>query len=332
MSNELSIRCTYGTKVDFPLKGRFVDKATNKVIVLLNDYRVAIDRQLASHERQFQYVFTANKKVFDFTWNDDQADRAEFAKWLKQHPDIDHADNKNKAGTTYFALVDKSRQDEVQYEKENTKVAAYQLGKNMKTSTLMEVAFFNLTNPVGMSAKKLFNFLFGLEDGIVMRNPRQFLAEWSQKDISKRVVMRKAIILGLIESQAGIFYIDKTPIGSPDNLLVYLTDNDKYYTYLSSEVAKKDTFPYDVVVDVSVAEALEAKAPKEKKDTTTSAATKEVNKLDRESKARSDSDRAEAQKLRLRDLNVKGWSASLSWSEEVRLKKIEEAEKTEVVA
>lgn len=333
MTNELSIRCTYGTNVDIPLKGKFYDKGTRKNIVLLSNYKVAVGRELTSSERPFNFVFTKNKKVFYFEWENSDVERAEFARWIKLVPEIDHPENKNKSTTTYFTLVDKSRQDEMQYTLENAKVVVYQMLKNMQAKELIEVAFFSLINPSKLTTLQLFNTLCGLGNGILMSNPLKFLAEWKMPDASKRVVIRKAIILGLIESQDGIFMINKSPIGSVDNLLVYLNDNEKYYEYLNAEVAKRDTLPYDVVTDMSVADALEKPKVKEIKDKTISAEQKAENKEIRDAKKISDYDRAQSQKMRLRELKVPGWQASEAWTEEVRLRKIGEAEaKSTVVA
>lgn len=326
MTNEISIRCTYGTNVDVPLKGKFYDKKTRKPIVLLSNYKVAIDRELTLSERAFNYNFTKQNREFNFQWENSDTEKADFAKWLKQHPLIAHTDNKNKDATTYFALVDKSKQDELQYQNENSKVVVYQMLKNMTTKELVEVAFFSLINPSKLTALQLFNTLCGLTDGVLMKNPAKFLSEWNMPDVSKRVVIRKAILLDLIETHDGIFFINKSPIGNTDNLLVHLNDNEKYYEYLSKEVATKDTLPYDVAVNVSVQEALEKQKPKEKKDITLSSEQKAENKEIRESKQRTDYDRAQSQKNRLRELKVAGWQASESWSEEKRLEKISKAE------
>ena len=160
-----------------------------------------------------------------------------------------------------------------------------------------------------------------------MKDPIKFLTEWKAPEASMSVVIRKAVILGLIESQDGIFMINKSPIGSNINsLVVYLKDNEKYYEYLKTAVAGKDTLPYDVVTDISVSEALEKQAPKERKDTTLSAEVKAVNKEVRDSGKKEAYDRAQSQKNRLRELKVAGWPASEAWSEEVRLQKISDAE------
>lgn len=326
MTNELSIRCTYGTNVDILLKGKFYDKATRKPIVLLNNYKVAIDRPLAAHEKEFTHKFTKQSREFKFQWESSDAEKSEFAKWLKQHPYVSHAENKNKDATTYFALTDKSRQDEIQYEQENAKVVVYQMVKNMPSTELVEVAFFNLINPSRLTTMQLFNQLCGLNEGILMQNPLKFLAEWKMPDRSMRVVIRKAIMLNLIESQDGIFLINKSPIGNVENLVVYLNDNDKYYDYLKKEVAMKDTLPYDVTSNVSVEDALGKAKAKERKDTTLSSEAKAENKEVRDQKKREDYDQAQQQKNRLRELKVAGWQASESWSVEKRLEKISLAE------
>ena len=319
--------------MDFPLVGKFTDKASRKKVYLLHDYRVLIDVEPTGDQKVFKYPFSKNNTSFTFEWKAEDEAKALFAKWLKLHPLVKHAENKNADPQTYFALSDKSREDETQFEKESAKVAVYSMVKNMTVEGLREVAYFKMIDPAGKTPIKVFNILCGLNSGILMdgNSPIQFMAEWKLSDRDKKVVIRKATMLGIIKTQVSegrsIFLINNTPIGSIDNLLVYFNENPEQYTFLAKEVSEKDILPFGVAKDTSVEDAIKDLKPKEpRKDTTLSAAVKEENKKVREVDANEELIRKNVQVSRLKELNVKGWAASGAWSEEIRLKKIKEAE------
>ncbi len=329
--NKLLVKCTYGTDVEMYLKGAYVDKNSKKKVTLLEGNTVAIGRELASHERMFKFKFSKHTPEFLFEWEDSDATRTAFATCLKQHPHIKHDENKNISGQTYFSLVDVSAQDDIQFEKESAKVEVYTELMEMDLEGLMEVAFFKLINPSGLKVRALFNKLCGLKEGpnegVLMKDPKGFLAEYNLKDAKMRITIRKAIVLGLIESQAGNYQIDKRPIGSFDNLIVHLTDNVKYYDYLKKEVEKQAVLPEGHTENVKVKDALSAIPKKERKDTTLSTEQKDTNRVAREQVNREANDRMEIQKAKLKALGVSGWQASGAWSEEKRLEKIAQAEK-----
>ncbi|MEK6809354.1 MAG: hypothetical protein AABY40_01645 [Nanoarchaeota archaeon] len=328
MLNEISIRCTYGTDVTIPLIGKFQDKETKKQIILLSNYKVLVDIDPLPSQQIFKYEFTRRKPLFNFRWASDDNDKTVWVNWIKQHPQINHPENKNKNGQTYFELVDKSKQDENIFQKDNSKVVAYQLVKDMNTSTLMEVAFFMMLNPSKMSPVQVFNKLCNLDSGLIQQNPVKFLAEWKFPDVSKKVTVRKAILLNLIESKDGIFYINHSPIGNTENLMVYMNENEKYFEYLKKEVAKQDVLPYGIITDMPVEKAIAVeKKPYKEQHETLSSQVKEERLMERETNQHEIKSRAHQQQLRLRELNVKGWHLSLAWAEEIRLEKIASAER-----
>lgn len=337
MKNELTIRLNYGTDVDFPLIGKYVDKSSRKVIHLLNDYRVLIDIEPTSSQRVFEYPFNKNNMLFTFEWDSDDQVKSEFARRLKLHPLVKHAENKNADGQTYFILVDKSKDDEIKFTKQNAKVVVYNMVKNMSAKGLMEVAYFKMIDPAGKRAISLFNTLCDLNTGLLMGNENgidsatQFITEWKLSDREKKVVIRKATMLGVIKTQVSegrsLFVINGTPIGNIDNLLVYFNENPEQYSYVEKEVSSKDLFPFGITEDVSVEEAIGlTKIVAPRKDTKLSAVVKEENKAVRDAEKADADARKAIQVQRLKELNVKGWAASAAWSEEVRLNKIKEAE------
>lgn len=334
MTNELNIRCTHGTDTFVPLIGKFTDKQSRKKIILLANFGVLIDQEPTASQIVFKHNFSKNNPVFSFKWDSDDNSKAEFAKWLKKHPHINHADNLNKDPQTYFVLEDKSRQDEIQFAKESAKVALYNLVNNMDATELMEVSYFSMINPKGKSALNLFNELCGLNDGHLMQDdmPVKFISEWKQSDSSKKKVIRKAVLLDKIKTEAGVFYMNNTPIGSIDNLYAYFNENAEQFNYLKKEVSEIDVLPYGLAENMSVKAAITTEKVTEKKDRTMSAVKKDENKAEREAKAHAETERKNIQVARLKDLGVKGWQASGAWSEEKRLEKIAEADKTLVPA
>lgn len=332
MTNKITIKLNYGTDVDFPLTGKFVDKATRKRIFLLHDHRVLIDIDPKDSEKVFKYPFNKNNRVFTFEWESSDVVKSEFAKWLKQHPLVKHDENKNIAGQTYFLLYDMSKEDEVQFEKENSKVVVYNMLKSMTEEGLREVAYFKMIDPGTKTSLQLFNILCGLDNGILMDKPLEFISAWKLSNRDKQVVIQKAIVLDIIQTKTSegtkpIFIINNVPIGSVDNLLAYFNENQEQYDFLVKDVAAKDNLPFGVAKERSVEEAIkEMKAAAEPKDRKLSAAVKEENKANRDNEKRDDDIRKNQQVARLRELNVKGWAASAAWSEEVRLKKITDAE------
>jgi hypothetical protein len=337
MNNSITITLNYGTDMDFPLTGKFTDKASRKVVYLLHDYRVLVDIAPSADQKVFKFPFSKNNRVFNFEWASSDETKSLFAKWLKLHPLVKHSENKNADPQTYFLLADKSREDETHHQKEKEKVAVWNMVNNMDAQGLIEVAYFKMIDPAGKTPLQIFNTLCRLDTGILMQNPLEFIAEWKTSDRDKKVVIRKAIMLDIIQTKStegrNIFLINNTPIGSVDNLLVYFNENPEQYTYLVKQVSEKDTLPFGVAKETSVVDAIkELKTKEPRKDTTLSAATKEENKKVRDAEAQDELTRKNIQVARLKELNVKGWAASAAWSEDVRLKKIKEAEGTLVEA
>ena len=331
MLNELTIRCTYGTDTFVPLVGKYTDKKSRKQIILLASFGVLIDQEPTTSQQVFKVTFSKNNPIFSFKWDSKDEAKANFAKYLKLHPHINHADNTNKDGQTYFVLEDKSRNDEIQFDKENAKMEVFFFVRKLDVKGLMEVAYSAMTDPAGKSAKNLFMELCAHDTGLLMQNPTKFLLERKETDYDKKVVIRKATLLGLIKTQESdgktIFMINNTPIGSVNNLLVYFNENKEQYDYLVKEVSEKDTLPYGLTENISVEEALGLKEKQPRKDTTHSAAQKDENKIKRETEAHAAETRKSLQVAKLKELNVKGWQASGAWSEDARLEKIAKAEK-----
>lgn len=335
MQNELTIRCTHGTDTHVPLIGKFTDKQSRKKIILLSNFGVLIDQEPTASQIVFKYSISKNNPVFSFKWDSTDTAKAEFAKWLKKHPHINHADNLNKDAQTYFVLEDKTRQDEILIATESAKHALWFMIHNMDLKQLMDVAYMGQMDPAGKSATNIFNELVGWDNGILMANPMKFLADKKLPDYGKKVIIRKAVMLGVIKTQEtdgkSIFIINNTPVGSVENLLVYFNENPEQYKYIQQEVAGTDILPYGITENISVEEAISS-VKKERKDTTLSAAKKEENKATREATQHDNEARKNIQVARLKELGVGGWQASGSWSEEKRLEKITIAEKEPALA
>lgn len=335
MINEISIRSTYGTDVDTKLAGVFIDKASRKKITLLHDFSVLIDVEPTSSQRVWEHEFKKNRPIFDISWKSSDEKMVNFVKYLKKHPLLDHASNINKDAKTYFLLIDKSEADRNTYMRDKQRNAAFNMLSQMNYTEMRNVAYFNLIDPGERNAIGLFNYLAAFDSGLVMQNPLKFINEWKMPVTAKKTVIRKAILLNIIDSEktstGTIYKINQTPIGNVDNLVVYFEEKPEMYKFLLQQVAEKDLLPIEE--NEKTMEEILSDAPKaEKKDTTISKDQKEINKVQREAAQQSVDVRKNIQVERLKELKVSAWMASGSWTEETRLKKIKEAESALVMA
>lgn len=305
-------------KVTMPIEGVYFDKLLQRNIYLTTNYKVVHGRELIKDvEKVFKFKFMGEKSEFKFSWDSNDKDKNEWANAWKQHPDIQNTENKNQKTKTYFILFDKSKQATDTFERENGKVVVWNMVKNMQVEELMDVAYFNYVNPIGKKAIDIFLELCSLTSGLLAQNPDKFISEWKLSDSQYRVIIRKAIILNIIEAVNGVYMINKAPIGNVDNLIVYMKDNDKYYQYLKAQVAEKDILPYGLTENISVEEALSSReVVKELKidARTKTDEQKENDKLSREMAKAAEIDAKkpeEEEKARLRkilkDANVRGW-------------------------
>lgn len=264
MQNEFVIKINPSVsetgKVTMPIEGVYFDKALQRNIYLTTNYKVVHGRELIKDvEKPFKFKFMGEKSEFKFSWDSNDKDKNEWANAWKQHPDIENTENKNQKAKTYFILFDKSKQATDTFERENGKVVLWNMLKNTDAMGLMDIAYFNNVNPVGKKAIDIFLELASLNTGTLSKDPYKFINEWKLSDAEYRIIIRKAIILNIIDSVNGIYMINKAPVGNVDNLIIYMKDNDKYYQYLKTMVAEKDTLPYGLTENISVEEALSSK-------------------------------------------------------------------------
>lgn len=330
-----------------PLTGKYFDKNHNRNVNLLTSYKVAYDRELLPHETLWQFLFRKGVSEFKFAWNStptgntpaeieksklDIKDKEEWVARLLQHPDVQNPENTNIQGIPHFILIDKRKKDINDFSVNNNKVAVFNMVKNMETDELMDVAFFCMMNPAKerLSTLQIFNRLCDLNMGLLMSDAGKFLADWRMPDASYQKVIRKAILLNVITSDKGIFKINNDIIGSGvDDLVAYMKSNTKIYEFVKSEVAAKDTLPYDVSEIKIVAEVLgEDNTIKSeiKKDLRTKTATEKADDLiERNIEKTGDADALAKAKIKMRELGLKGWQNPYI-KLETALQKIMEAE------
>lgn len=311
-----------------PLTGKYFDKNLNRNINLLTSFKVAYDRDLLAHETLWTHLFSKSSKYFSLKWDtipEDDSDEAkqrvkdkeEWVARLLQHPQVQNAENKNIQGSFKFVLIDKRKKDINDFTLNNNKVVVFNMIKNMEVDELMDVAFFSMMNPAKdrLSTIQIFNRLCSLTDGVLMVGDasEKFLSDWKMPDATYQKVIRKAILLNVITSESGIFKINNDIIGSGiDDLVAYMKTNTRIYEFVKSEVASKDTLPYDVTKIKTVSEVLlkidinrelrvdgRTKTPSEKVD----------SKVERDTNDAKYGDDLAKAKIKMRELGIKGWQS-----------------------
>jgi hypothetical protein len=333
MLQEILIKPIVAIKCTTPLKGEYFDKNLNRNVKLLTSYKVVYDRELLPHETLFSTLFSPTNTEFSFKWDSSPLDNTDEEKqkakdkeeWVQrflQHCQIENPENKNIQGSPKFLLIDKRKKDVNEFNLNNNKVAVYNMVKNMEADELMDVAFFSLMNPAKerLSTLQIFNRLCDLNKGILMSDAAKFLTDWKMPDATYQKVIRKAILLEVITSQNGIFKINNDIIGSGiDDLVAYMKSNTKIYEFVKSEVASRDTLPYDVSESKTVGEILAKKdVNKTIKPNTLSDSRKADTKVEKAIERTTDDDELQKLKIRMRELKIPGWQSPFIKIETVR--------------
>lgn len=259
------------------IDGKYHDNTSGQDIVLLTNWGYAINRVLTSNEQKWIEWFKPNKTSVSFTWDDSTDLGKKIAKWieyLKRHEGIKCEGNDNAVKNPQFKLVD-SRQKHIETATDiNLKLEVGNLILEMKTSEMMQVAYLVNANPVGKTTEQIFSELCDFDLGKCMVNASRFLKEWEMADRSHVVYARKAISLGIISTDNGIYKLNNTTIGGGiDDVVLYFKNNPETYTnFIKKEVDAKDKLPVSVSEDVLVSSIIsktkkvEPKMPNNRKD------------------------------------------------------------------
>ena len=352
MIQEISIKRLFSEEVKkgegdctTPLTGRYFDINLNQNITLLTSYKVVYDRlDLLPHETMWTKLYRSANDEFILQWDNTPIgetetelkeskqkikDKEEWVARLLQHCQIQNPENKNIQGSPKFILIDKRKKDINEFTLNNNKVAVFNMIKNMETDELMDVAFFSMMNPSKerLSTLQIFNRLCDLNTGILQKDAEKFLIDWRMPDATYQKVIRKAILLDVITSDKGIFKINNDIIGSGiDDLVAYMKSNTKIYDYIKSEVAAKDTLPYDVSEIKKVSDILcEKDVVKELKvDGRTKTDSQKADfKANRDKELTSDADELAKLKIRMREIGLKGFNSPFIKLETARMKVME---------
>jgi len=293
--------------------GSYFDKKLKQNVTLISPFGVVIGRPLTTNETEWKFWFGEANKKFVLTWDDaSETDKgiAKFADALKKHDAIVCEGNYN-LGVANFTLSD-SRQvhlDRVSLIK--ARGLAFNLLNNMKSSELVDVAFFAGRSPVRKTTEEIFVELCDFQEGIIMQNPSKFLREWRMEDRSHIVYAKKAEKLGVIVNDNGTLKINGEIIGaSTDDVVAYLKTNTPMYEYVKKEVGERDTLPVGVNRDITVSEILNKEQPEDKPLTTRqSPETKAQKKADDKGEALAKADRLMELKAKARELGVTGYQS-----------------------
>jgi hypothetical protein len=254
MIQEITLRPAienYKTTTRFTGKYFDTDKRVHTVILDLGGgrYSVIYDREVTATERQLTKWFGENQRDITIRWDDSDRKTNEAVDAIQRHPQV-HTEgytNPNRQGTPQFEFIDKRKQTALKVSKLKEKAAVFSLVNNMDVQEMMDICFFVGHNPVGKTFEDSFVTLLDYTDGILMRNPAQFLNDWQSPDKSITVIVRKAIDLKIISTKEGKFYVNTEIVGdSYEGVISYMKVNDNLYDFVKRNVAERDTLPLDV--------------------------------------------------------------------------------------
>lgn len=241
----------YKTTTRFTGKYFDTDKRVHTVILDLGGgrYSVIYDREPTATERPLTKWFGENQRDIIIRWDDSDSKTNQAVDAIQRHPQV-HTEgytNPNRQGTPQFEFIDKRKQTSLKVSKLKEKAAVFNMVNNMEVQEMMDICFFVGHNPVGKTFEDSFVTLLDFHDGILMKNPAQFLNDWQSPDKSITVIVRKAIDLKIIATKEGKFYVNTEIVGdSYEGVISYMKVNDNLYDYVKRNVAERDTLPLDV--------------------------------------------------------------------------------------
>lgn len=233
--------------------GKYFDTDKRVQTIVLDDgggrYRVIYDREPQATERPMAKWFNENQRDITIRWDDSDRKTGEAVDAIQRHPQV-HTEghtNPNRQGTPQFEFIDKRKQTALKVSKLKEKAMVFNMVNNMDVQEMMDICFFVGHNPVGKTFEDSFVTLLDYTDGILMKNPEQFLIDWKSPDKSITVIVRKAIDLHIISTKDGKFYVNTEIVGdSYDGVIAYMKVNDNLYEYVKRNVSERDTLPLDV--------------------------------------------------------------------------------------
>ena len=333
MRQEITIRpVPANSNTSTLLTGKYIDSEKGNTVILLDNgsgrYSVIYNREPVATERMFKKWFDKNSRDLTITW-DDSTDQGkltgDFANALQRHTQIqtEGFHNPNRQGTPQFDFLDKRKQTARKVESLKEKNEVFNMVNNLPVSEMIDICFFVGHNPVNKTFEDSFVTLLDFNDGILMKNPIQFMKDWGGEDKSITVIVRKAIDLKIVTSKEGKFYVNTEIVGdSYEGVIAYMKVNDKLFDFVKRNVEEKDTLPLDVsngsaIVSKSSPEPKGARKVHVKTD-----AKKADDKLKKEAAKTADHDERVILKAKMKALGIPGGQLSDAWAIEKIKEKI----------
>lgn len=308
MRQEARLSLINRANVSIPFTAEYY-KGTDRIIIT-NNFRVVINRDLTPNEQPLTFEFNPTSPYFYIVWDDKDKSKDDAVQFIMQHIHVDGGDvykNSNlKKAIFKFENIGKTKSNNVLLNKKALMVS--NICNEFTFSKLRDIAFWYSDKIkrkiIDMSAEDIYLALLDLKTGILVNSPDEFLNRYKSPDIEYNVIINKAIMLGVIKSEKGFYFIGQEQIGASfEDLIAYSKINDKMFTtYIKPEVQKRDKLPIDADYKASVAEFMQEEPKKEL--TVKDVQTPKQAKLEAYQIANDDEDTI---RLKAKSLGVKSW-------------------------
>jgi hypothetical protein len=253
MKRKIIIRPIQATNAEIELKFDFRDSILNRDYFVPIDYSMLYtDKKYSKDMKPLRYRFKEINDVFAYEWDDEDGKSNDIALAMQRHPLIRCNGNDNLKNP-FFELIDvgkKSVNDALDIKK---KGLIFNLINNTSLGKMRDTAFAVGYNPINKSYPDIFIDLVDFNRGKLMQDLDSSIKLLEQDQDQVFVVMKKAIILGVVAQRDGLYYIKTDVVGdTEDKVLMYLKENTGIFEqYVRKEVALRDKLPaedYDKLV------------------------------------------------------------------------------------
>lgn len=226
------------------LSADYKDDITGHTVKILTNNTVVLDRNLNDGEKVIMLSFQNRIMPFyDIIYNDEIEGDDYVAKLWMRHPLMQCKGNTNlKDAIFVIENLKELLSDERMAIKK--KGVVFNLINNTSIEDMRNIGFLVGLNPINMSDEEIFIKLVHFETGKLMINPNpdEFLKNYNAPDFQVQIIIKKALLLKVIEKRHSKYYIKDEIVGSTfEDLIVYCKKHEEMYkNYIRKEVAKRD--------------------------------------------------------------------------------------------
>lgn len=309
MRQEARLSTVNRANVTIPFTAEFYFKTDR--IIITNNYRVVINRDLTSNEKALTHDFSPTDPYLYIVWDDkEDKEKSTAVSYLMKHIHVDCETEKNinlKKAIFKFENIGKTKSNNVIINKKALMVA--NICNEFTFAKLRDIAFWysdklGKTSVIKMSAEDIYLALLDRKTGILINSPDEFLNRYKSPDIQYNVIINKALMLNVITKEKGFYFVGQEQIGASfEDLISYCKLNEKMFNdFIKPQVQKTDKLPVDIDYRDSVSSFMEEKPAKELD--TNDLKTPKEKKIEGYHKANDDEDLI---RLQAKNLGVKSW-------------------------